>query len=195
LTAHRVQLDPIISAEIGAIINATRSALDLLAATLATRNGVKPNADTHFPIFRCIYDMIDPIGGVETKKWLSAAEIATIKSLEPYNGGDEVLFVLHQLDIKRKHERLITVYPDIGRSWVTWVGAGIEPVLRYVDDKAILYRVPYPPLFTPTEGNSYVASEIFFNEPTIGIAREPAIPLLRKFAARIREIINLFDVP
>src|SRR3954447_11355583 len=35
----------------GAIVNSLRSALDLVAAALATRNGHKPSANTHFPIF------------------------------------------------------------------------------------------------------------------------------------------------
>jgi hypothetical protein len=61
-------LDPIIPVEAGIIINAIRSALDLLAASLACRNGNNPNADTHFPIFASHQDMIDPVTGIEGKK-------------------------------------------------------------------------------------------------------------------------------
>src|SRR5487761_1483831 len=40
------------NAEAGIIIHAIKSALDMVAAALAKRNGKKPSADTHFPIFR-----------------------------------------------------------------------------------------------------------------------------------------------
>jgi hypothetical protein len=44
-------VDPLISAEAGAIINSARSALDLLAAALATRNGIKPSTKRTFQSF------------------------------------------------------------------------------------------------------------------------------------------------
>jgi hypothetical protein len=97
----------IINAELGMIINAFRTALDILAASLARRNGVRPTEDTHFPIFHSLHDFLDPKDGIESKKWLSASDIKTIKALDPYNGGHEFLYAIHKLDIVRKHERLI----------------------------------------------------------------------------------------
>jgi len=43
--------------------------------------------------------MIDPLHGIEGKKWLSKGEQAMIKALKPYKGGDHTLWPLHQLDI------------------------------------------------------------------------------------------------
>src|SRR5215469_8528170 len=106
-------LDPIVNAEVGVIINSTRTALDLLAALLCRRNGNQPNADRHFPIFGSEQEMIDPLTGIEGKKWLSKGERAAIKALKPYKGGDHIIWALHQLDILRKHERLIAARPDI----------------------------------------------------------------------------------
>lgn len=97
----------------GAMINSVRSGLDLLAASLALRNGKRPSADTHFPIFPSEMDMIDPLTGIEGKKWLSKGERATIKSLKPYRGGDSTLWALHRLDVMRKHQRLLSAQPDI----------------------------------------------------------------------------------
>jgi hypothetical protein len=97
----------------GAIINSLRSGLDLLAATLATRNRVKPNEGTHFPIFWSEQEMIDPLHEIEGKKWLSQSERASIKALNPYKGGDDTLWPLHRLDILRKHERLLSTAPDV----------------------------------------------------------------------------------
>ena len=48
IARQKIGLDPLLSAEAGAIINSARSALDLLAAALAARNGVKPSQHTHF---------------------------------------------------------------------------------------------------------------------------------------------------
>src|SRR5271156_6611925 len=63
---QRLPLDPFIRPHIGAIINAARSSLDLLAATLAARNGIKPNRDTHFPIFKTA------AGAADTKRGLNS---------------------------------------------------------------------------------------------------------------------------
>ena len=97
----------------GSIINSLRSGLDLLAAGLAARNNVRPSHKTHFPIFRSLHDMIDPLEGIEGKKWLSTSERAAIKALKPYHGGDDTLWPLHRLDILRKHERLLSTSPDV----------------------------------------------------------------------------------
>ena len=61
-------LPPIAVSETGAIIGSLRSALDMLASSLARRNGIKPSADTHFPFFATEYDFIDPKDGLEAKK-------------------------------------------------------------------------------------------------------------------------------
>jgi hypothetical protein len=131
VVAHAKEpLPAIINAEVGAIIGSFRSALDLLAASLALRNGVTPSHQTHFPIYRLLYDFIDPINGLENKKWLSLAEKKIIKSYDPYEGGNDDLWAIHQLDILRKHERLIdaTVEPRI----LSVFGRGIEHAQRAV---------------------------------------------------------------
>lgn len=72
--------------------------------------------------------MIDPLAGIEGKRWLSKRERATIKSLKPYPGGDDAIWPLHRLDILRKHHRLIAVQPDIrGFCWAS--GDGARPQL------------------------------------------------------------------
>src|SRR5208282_820791 len=106
---EKVPFPLIIHAEAGAIINSLRSSLDILAASLARRNGVVPGHDTHFPIYRSAQEAIDPVAGIEGKKWLSEAEVGIVKSIYPHEGRDSYPWTLHQLDIKRKHERLITL--------------------------------------------------------------------------------------
>ena len=129
------------SAETGAIINAIRSSLDLLAASLARRNGVKPSANTHFPIVRNFPDFIDPLKGIEGKKWLSATEIAAIKALKPYEGGDKLLWPFHHLDTLRKHERLVDINPMISAYSLSGWGLRGQPEWRRLQDKTILFRI------------------------------------------------------
>src|SRR6266478_4126248 len=175
IARRRFPLDPLIVGDAGAIINSTRSALDLLAAALAARNGVKPSHKTHFPIFRSEQEMIDPLEGIEGKKWLSQSERASIKALQPYQGGDKFLWPLHQLDILRKHERLIIVRPEISRAWITSF-PGVRGVRRtsvYFDEKIPLWCFPTGS-FRPNPGNTNVTAEISFTATaTLGTAREP----------------------
>jgi hypothetical protein len=139
--------------------------------------------------------MIDPLDGIEGKKWLSKSERATIKALKPYQGGDELLWPLHQLDILRKHERLITMQPEIGTSWVARF-PGLQGVRRtsvHFEEKTALWRFPVGS-FRPTPGNANVAPEISFTEAAaLGAVREPVIPTLRKLAERVAGIITMFD--
>ena len=120
------------NAWMGAILNSLRSSLDLLAASIAARNGEKSNSWRHFPIFDSLYEMIDPVRGIdgsERKKWLSENERAAIKALNPYKGGDETIWTLHQLDILRKHERLISAVP--GRAGLYDHGIGEDDCWRH----------------------------------------------------------------
>jgi hypothetical protein len=198
LVAHQKRpVDPLVIGDAGAIINSARSSLDLLAAALATRNGVKPSHETHFPIFRSEQDMIDPLEGIEGKKWLSRSEQMTIKALHPYQGGDRFLWPLHRLDILRKHERLIAVQPGISEAWIARF-PGVQGVRRtsvHFDEKTPLWRFPASS-FRPTPGNTNVTAEISFTEAAaLGAVREPVIPTLYEFVARIVEIIGLFNAP
>lgn len=180
-------LPAIINAEIGAIIGSFRSSLDLLAASLARRNGVTPSRNTHFPIFRTCYDFIDPKDGLERIKWLSPAEIRIIKSYRPYNGGNGLLWALHQLDILRKHERLIAaiVYPR------TPLVIGGE--ISFFDLSPLEYETILLE-FARDASDPYVqfTTDIVFNEPALCIDRRTLLPALIDFARMAMEIIESF---
>ena len=115
--------------------------------------------------------MIDPLHGIEGKKWLTPTERAAIKALKPYQGGDHTLWPLHQLDILRKHERLISAQADVSsfryqrgrpsspQGYVFMAGQrGIERL----ENKTVLARtggasaVP----FDVTEGNAHIAARV-----------------------------------
>jgi hypothetical protein len=185
----------------GAIFNSLRSSLDLLAAALAARNGEKTNRHRHFPIFDSLHDMIDPVIGIdgpERKKWLSQSERAAIKSLNPYKGGDATIWPLHQLDILRKHERLLSANPDVINSMMLGTArmkiGGAAPLER-IDNKTILHRLGRGEFFAASKGNTLLALEVTFNEAAFDIAGEHVIGVTRRFAGRTNEIIKMFDVP
>jgi hypothetical protein len=198
LAAEAIQkedLPSIFNAEIGAIIGSFRSSLDLLAAAIATGNGITPSRDTHFPIFGSHQDMIDPFYGIEGKKWLSPAEMLIIKSRHPYEGGNDALWVLHQLDILRKHERLIrcTVYPHL--DYVVGDGIifpdGMRSIpLRNLKDKPVLFEYPRD----APQPKAQLSTEIVFDEINVsGIRSHPVFPTLVYLKDFVREIIGRFD--
>jgi hypothetical protein len=185
---------------VGALINSLRSALDLIAVALANRNGECTNSDRHFPIFDSELDMIDPLRGIdnkERKKWLSVKERSAIKKLKPYKGGDESLWLIHHLDIVRKHERLLIANPGIHsitnlgnvrmRPWTSTV------VQRRNDNTILLGRMSRSEAVPISKGNTFLTVDIFLNEATLGIANEQVFPVLQRFRSRVREVIDLFE--
>jgi hypothetical protein len=183
---------------VGAIINSIRSGLDLLAVALAIRNGKKPSSKTHFPFFASEQAMLDPWHGLESKKWLSNSERATIKTLRPYKGGDAILRTVHDLDIARKHERLIAVNADVSGvlmlgNWSGWRVGGTKALQR-LDNKTVLGRLRPGENLNVSQGNTLLAVFIVFSEATFGLANEEVASTLKKFADRITEVIALFDV-
>jgi hypothetical protein len=177
----------------------------LLAASLCRRNSNEPSADTHFPIFGSDQDMIDPLTGIEGKKWLSQSERAAIKELRPYKGGDHTIWPLHKLDILRKHDRLLSVHPDV-RSFLYQRGnpadgrglfiSGFRGIER-LENKMILSRIGGPAVlpFSLSEGAAHVAAHVTFNEPDIGVVDEEVATTLLRFGQRVSGIIKLFDTP
>jgi hypothetical protein len=199
VAVEKIPLPLTMNAWVGAILNSLRSSLDLLAVALAARNGEKTNRYRHFPIFNSLHDMIDPfhgIEGVERKKWLSQSERAAIKRLKPYHGGDGTIWPLHELDIVRKHERLISAKPGIdgvlllGSARMTIFGTR---AVERLNDKTILARLPPSEYFSASEGNVFPAISVTFNESALGLADEDVLPTLRRFTNRVAEIIATFD--
>ena len=134
--------------------------------------------------------------GIEGKKWLSKAEIATIKTLKPYDGGDEFLFPFHHLDNMRKHERLIEIVPII-QSFITsgWEGEAIggTPEWSGAKDKTILFRARPNVGLRVTKSNPNLSYAITLNEAAGLLGKKPVFPVLRSYAQRTTEIISMFD--
>ena len=177
----------IINAEVGAIINSIRSSLDLLATTLAQRNGHAAPMDVYFPISASAAEFADT--GVKKIKRLSAVDITIIENLKPYKGGDDRLYFLHQMDIARKHRQLIDVGADIG-AW-NLSGVGLEAEFpaswaRLENDAVLAWISP-----TATDYELNLTPEVtLIQVPTR--TRRPVLSTLREFAGLAESIINFF---
>jgi hypothetical protein len=182
-----------INAAVGAIINSARTSLDLLAASIAKRNGKTPNRNTHFPIYDSVARFNTPESVTKRKKWLSAIDLKILEELKPYRRGNALLFALHQLDILRKHERLISVH--------------LMPQAVHVDPLAysegLKFASPWPGFkdgaviawtdIDSTHSKFQIPAEVAFNEADL-VLNYPVIATLRQFTGLANSIIQLFDV-
>jgi hypothetical protein len=182
--------------EVGAYINAIRSSLDILASALSARNRVSNNPDARFPIYRCLYDFIDPLGGLESIKWLSQTERTIVKSLNPYQGGNDLLWRLHQLDIMRKHRRLLSV--SIRPATFSIMGWGLShhytPVstgfMQVNNEETVLGFVPKG---STAQYNMKLTAYVYIEEVGIGTLKPP-VSALNDFASLATSIVKRFDV-
>ena len=139
----------IMNAEAGAIINSLRSSLDLLANRLAERNGHIGKKDVYFPVCLTIAEFQSR--GRKKIRRLSAADQMVIERLQPYHGGDVplLLWSLHDLDIARKHRRLIQTYSSphgFGVVRYASLPAELDAVLReQPPDKGYVFPRPGQP--------------------------------------------------
>lgn len=96
-----------LSVVIGDVVHNARSALDQLAWYLVERDGGTPGKFTYFPTGETKSKFVKSVkealaGTVESTR-------VRVRALAVYPGGDEELWLLHQLDIEDKHRLLIPV--------------------------------------------------------------------------------------
>ena len=176
--------------EVGAYINALRSALDLLATALAERYCI-PNPDrVYFPIARSASDFAT--GNYKGNKFverLPAAERAIVESLQPYVGGNNLLCTLHELDTLRKHRRLLST-EVVPRSYLFDIRGVIgAPGSHKTEHYAVM---AYIRSIAP-EREVQLTPYIEIKEAVTG--GKPAVPALNEFASLATSIVTLFDSP
>lgn len=183
--------------EVGAYLNVLRSSLDILATVVARRHpGVANPEKVYFPIAASRTEFFKP----ETKgaKFIQAlpSDVREIfETLEPYKGGNEELWALHQLDIMRKHRKLLTVITD--NRYFQISGAGVlrdykslstgfmvvndqESVVGLIRKGAPNYEMQF-------------TGEVAINETDL-MPRKAVISALDDFASFAKSVIGLFDI-
>lgn len=97
--------------EVGMYLNAIRSSLDILMMALVRRHGLNIKEEqVYFPIARSEAVFLDKNwSGRKLLDMLPEKDRAIMESLKPYKDGSKSLWMLHHLDIVRKHRRLLSV--------------------------------------------------------------------------------------
>jgi hypothetical protein len=173
--------------EAGTIVHELRATLDNLACVLAIRNG-KTGKDTYFPISRSL--AVFENDGVKRKlRDLSDADKKVIASLQPYDGGNPMLFSLHACDLIRKHQRLIATSGGIHK-----LGIGNADItsLQILGGPITTTRRPFAKLGKGSYVNMDVGIDISFSEP-VHIKGRPVSAVLRDFTRLVHSIVSLFD--
>jgi hypothetical protein len=187
------------SVEAGAYINAIRSALDILAVTLAKRHGVTGKAldNIYFPIVAS--EAVFRSGHFKGHKLidiLPVAERAIIEGLKPYNGGNGRLYALHQLDIVRKHVRVLFMEPNPANFSMAHTGSierHFKPLATFWERTPNETVLGFWPKAQP-KPKVYYTAYVGLNEAG-ALAREPLVGALDKLASLANSIIGLFDNP
>jgi len=111
-----------------------RSALDYLACALVRANGRDPTNQTGFPILENA-----PSTPEEKRVFARKVEGMTeeakdlIRRCEPYHGGDDTLWRLHELNRREKHRLLFTVGAYISNWSITQHAAATEMPLDQLE--------------------------------------------------------------
>lgn len=153
----------------GEIIQNLRSALDHLAYQLYCigTKGATVNKQIAFPIAesKLKYDEIKP----SRTKGMSSAAIAAIDAVQPYGGGNDVLWHLHALNNIDKHRLILTVGSAVH-------SADLGSVMQQKAPKeSRLSRVNLSAFFIPKD-NSYpldVGTEVFKDQTSLEVIRIP----------------------
>ena len=122
---------------IGDVIHNLRSALDLLACDLVrAKEGAQANVENvHFPFCKSADDLEYMIKKREFDRAGDHA-IALLREMKPYHNGNAALRVLHDLDIRDKHQSLISAETNIASPVLSrWDDDG-TPNLSIVGDAA-----------------------------------------------------------
>ncbi|WP_148043110.1 hypothetical protein [Methylocystis hirsuta] len=141
----------VVLATIGDAIHNLRSALDLMAVDMARSNNESVDK-VAFPFAEssCKFNK-----AMEERKFSRCGEkaITIAKKIEPYKGGNNLLFAIHQLDISDKHHMLLPVANGVGMPIIdTWTGSIVGDPSR---PSSITYTWPAT---NPLRGQDLVSS-------------------------------------
>jgi hypothetical protein len=202
----RVQIRESVPAEWGAIvgdaIHNMRSALDLLACEMVVANGATPDRTTQFP-FAATQAKFAAKGMPEIQAASQKAR-RLVARLKPYNGGNDALWRIHELDIRDKHRLLVPVgashaavaldirVPGPGGQRIKAPAVHFRPLDRQfpLEDGAVLLRGPAN---SPNVGSDHQFTfEIAFGEGEV-FEGEPLFPTLDQLAQLLERVVGIFE--
>jgi len=194
VAVEKEALPRVFNVEVGAYINALRSSLDLLATSLAYRHNI-PNAEkVYFPILEDAGEFLSgKYRGDEFVKGMPAPVRSVIESLKPYRGGNDTLWLLHHLDIVRKHRRLLSV--EVLPQRLSIIASGplnytlLPQAVPGTDGETILGLIPKG----APKPKFQLAAGVSIEDWSVGGFRAPLVEALDQFAGLTNSIIEMFD--
>ena len=191
LTVYLQQpLDPLLIGDVGAIINSTRTSLDIFWMLLITAHGREPKGNTSFPIRDTAANFNNAVDVLKSEYGGTDAQVAYLKRHRAYLRGNNHLYPLHHLDILRKHHRPLILEPVVEASQITLLNGYSYFDRRNLRDKTITHRIPAVARFRPAPSNTLMSSEVFLDEPTLLVAKQPAHIVLGGFVALVTGLIE-----
>ena len=215
--AYYTQKTPVptsIKSDCGMLANEIRSCLDSLACVLANRNG-NSSTQTYFPISKSKEIFLEDGLGRKLKK-LSDSDKIKIQSVAPWQGGDKLLWSLHEADRIKKHVRLVALsginsdlsippifHLDDCRGIITFDNiriSGISPFDIHIEhlevmcfDKNRLSIGTEYPLYKgmPKDIFPKLSYSVLYSEPQ-ALEGCNAPNKLNAFLHRVREIVSMF---
>ncbi|MEG3169242.1 hypothetical protein U1737_13695 [Sphingomonas sp. LB3N6] len=214
----RLRINQEVPSRLGAMVGDTihnlRSALDILACDLARANGngsLSAIRETYFPISANSELFEKGIRNPVSGEWhqaakkkirrLSAHHQQIISSMKPYQGGNDDLWHLHQMDILDKHQLLVPV----ARRLITFTGPlGIQDT----DDAGVYIYAPTREIRDMVDGEilatyplNTASSDCWADAGTIlslgygELANEPLIPTLLRMGNAVVEVLGKLGFP
>jgi hypothetical protein len=165
----------------GDVVHNLRSALDHLAYHLAqvgTPN-VEPSKFVAFPISNSA--QTHESRKVRKLRGMSEDAKKAIDALKPYKGGNDALWLLHELDNTDKHSFLLTA----GQDHLFFTGDG-DPFLLQTT-KPIFARV----IDAQTQNVEQLSSEETLNKPTV-LTDETLLPTLQQLVVFVDNLVGNF---
>lgn len=213
---HSVRPTPAQLADIaGDAVHALRSALDHLAYQLVISGTGQPGPFSH--VYFPIWDTRKEHDAKKTRqtRGMTAAALGAIDAVQPYQGGNQVLWRLHKLDNIDKHRELITVGSafqsvdigvDLQASMQALVGRGsgegdvplvVPPLSLFLrpEDKLCPLKAGdelFVDLPDAQERRREFPFTVAFNEPPILPVGEPVLETLTATADEVGKVIAGF---
>jgi len=124
-----------------------------------------------------------------------------LKTLKPYKGGNDLLWMLRVIDNADKHHLLIPVFVNFGGGTATLTADGKRPAssqipfqqpVYAINNNTELFRIDQPPGFG---ADVYVEAEVTleeaFAEPEI-VKGQPIVSTLHQLAGEVDRVVELF---
>lgn len=189
--------DPLLNAAIGATINSIRSSLDILFFALIgrhqrARDPAQSSSAAKFPFESTEAKLGQTLAAHRRRGWLTQEQSTRLESTQPFAGGNITLYALHQLDIIRKHRRLIEIRPKVEQLFAP---SDLPCIVehRIQEDKTILLRMPGHISPGIAESVCDITTEVGIHEPALGLYHRPVVSLLLEFAHSAEAVIRLFS--